>query len=162
MNPQNKPGSAIGFEGQSPRPAEEDWCKAAERLIIVTLAGRCAEARARRPDRNGWRRYMCNRERVANHEAGHLLLAAAVGRHQNGAAIEMVEGGCRGVAQDFDALPSPGEPDCPTFKGFDKLHRTLQWQQPSRNLPWDNGGGCPISGRCGCGPTPFSPSIGFA
>jgi hypothetical protein len=61
---------------------------------------------------------MDERERVANHEAGHLLLAAAT-RHQNGAAIEMVEGGCRGIAQHYEGAPP--DLDHPTFEGFDEL-----------------------------------------
>jgi hypothetical protein len=65
---------------------------------------------------------MGDRERVADHEAGHLLLAAAT-RYPNGAAIEAVGNRYRGVAQDLDAIPAHGEPDRPTFEGFDKLQR---------------------------------------
>jgi hypothetical protein len=86
---------------------------------MILLAGRCAEALARRPNRDGWRRRMDDRERVADHESGHLLLSAATGRHQNGAVIEMVENGCRGIAQHYDGAPP--DLDHPTFEGFDKL-----------------------------------------
>jgi hypothetical protein len=63
---------------------------------------------------------MDERERVANHEAGHLLLAAAT-RHQNGAAIEMVDHGYRGVAQHYEGAPP--DLDHPTFDRFDELQR---------------------------------------
>jgi hypothetical protein len=89
--------------------------------IMISLAGRCAEARARRPDRDGWRRHMDQRERIANHEVGHFLLAVATGRHQNGAAIEMVENGCRGVAQHCESALPDSTPDCPTFERFNEL-----------------------------------------
>jgi hypothetical protein len=113
--------TAAGDLHQSPPAESEDWREArvAPRIMIL-LAGRCAEALARRPNRDGWRRRMDERERVANHEAGHLLLAAAT-RHQNGAAIEMVEGGCRGIAQHYEGAPP--DLDHPTFERFDELQR---------------------------------------
>lgn len=88
---------------------------------MICLAGRAAEARARRPDRDGWRRPMDERERVAVHEAGHLVLAVAVGRFQNGAAIEAVSDRYRGIAQDFPSASSDSAADHPSFANFDKL-----------------------------------------
>lgn len=85
-------------------------------------AGRAAEARARRSDRERWRRRLDNRERTALHEAGHLIVAVAVGDNQNGAAIEMVEKGrYRGIAEQWQATLPDGVSDHPTFDGFDEL-----------------------------------------
>lgn len=89
--------------------------------IMICLAGRAAEARARRPDRDGWRRSPDDPERVAIHDAGHVVVAVAVGRFQNGAAIEEVVEGYRGIAQDFRSAPSELVPDCPSFENFNKL-----------------------------------------
>lgn len=111
---------AAGQVDQSP-PVAEAWRAACEARIQICLAGRCAEARARRPDRDGWRRRMDDRERVANHEAGHIVGAVGVGRQQNGAVIEMVDHGCRGVAQHYQGAPP--DLDHPTFDRFDELQR---------------------------------------
>jgi hypothetical protein len=113
-------GLAAGQVDQSP-PVSEAWRAACEARIQICLAGRCAEARARRPNRDGWRRRMDDRERVANHEAGHIVGAVGVGRQQNGAVIEMVDHGCRGVAQHYQGAPP--DLDHPTFDRFDELQR---------------------------------------
>lgn len=113
--------TAIGHGDQSPAPAKdwrEDWVAP---QIMICLGGRAAELRARRPDSDGWCRRMDKRERVADHEAGHLLLAVATNQGQNGAAIEMVEGGCRGIAQHYAGAPP--DLDHPTFERFDELRR---------------------------------------
>jgi len=94
--------------------------------IMISLAGRAAEARARRPDRDGFRRLMDSAERVAIHEAAHLVVAVAVGRHQNGAAIEKLDDGCRGLAQHYQATPPEGAADHPTFERFDELERDFR------------------------------------
>lgn len=114
-------GRTTGYEDQS-SPPQEDWREAwVAPEIMILLAGRCAEARARRPDCDGWRRRIDLWERIANHEVGHLLLAAALRRHQNGAVIEMVGDRCRGVAQYLECPPPDGVPDCPTFERFNEL-----------------------------------------
>ena len=86
----------------------EDWreCYAAP-LIMITLAGHCALARARRPDRDGWRRQFSAEELVSIHEAGHAVATVAVGHHQNGAVIERTENGCRGIAEHSAAMLPP-------------------------------------------------------
>jgi len=105
----------------------EDWReKWVVPTIMISLAGRAAEARARRPDRDGFRRLMDATERVAIHEAAHLVVAVAVGQCQNGAAIERFENGCRGVAQHCEATPPEGVADHPTFERFDDLERDFQ------------------------------------
>jgi len=49
------------------------------------------------------------------------VVAVAVGHHQNGAAVEKTENGCRGIAEHSPAILSDGEPDHPSFENFDKL-----------------------------------------
>jgi hypothetical protein len=89
--------------------------------IMITLAGHCAVARARRPDRDGWKRQMDWDELICIHEAAHTVVAVAVGHHQNGAAIEKTEKGCRGIAEHSPDMLTEGTPDHPTFEDFDKL-----------------------------------------
>jgi len=89
--------------------------------IMITLAGHCAVARARRPDRHGWRRQMDWHELICIHEAGHTVVAVAVGHHQNGAAVEKTENGGRGIAEHSPAMLPEDSPDYPTFEEFDKL-----------------------------------------
>ena len=105
----------------------EDWReKWVVPTIMISLAGRAAEARARRPDRDGFRRLMDITERVAIHEAAHLVVAVAVGQCQNGAAIEKFDNGCRGLAQHYQATAPEGVADHPTFETFDELERDFQ------------------------------------
>lgn len=100
----------------------EDWREShAAPLIMITLAGHCAVARARRPDRDGWRRQLGAEELVSIHEAGHAVAAVAVGHHQNGAAIERTENGCRGIAEHSETMLRPEARDHPTFEHFDEL-----------------------------------------
>ena len=54
--------------------------------ILITPAGHCAVASARRPDRDGWRRPMDWNDLVCLHEAAHTVVA--VGPRQNGAAVD--------------------------------------------------------------------------
>jgi len=49
------------------------------------------------------------------------VVAVAVGHHQNGAAIEKTEKGCRGIAEHSPDMLTEGTPDHPTFEDFDKL-----------------------------------------
>ena len=65
---------------------------------------------------------MDERERVAWHEAGHIVGAVAVQLFQNGAAIEAVGERCRGIAEYSD-VPLENGPDYPTFENFDQLQR---------------------------------------
>jgi hypothetical protein len=88
---------------------------------MITLAGHCAVARARRPDRDGWKRQMDWDELICIHEAWHTVVAVAVGHHQNGAAVEKTKNGCRGIAEHSPAILLDGEPDHPSFENFDKL-----------------------------------------
>jgi len=100
----------------------EEWRESyAVPHIMITLAGHCAVARARRPDRDGWRRPMDRNELVCIHEAGHTVVAVAVGHHQNGATVEKTENGCRGIAEHSPAMLPDGVPDHPSFEDFDKL-----------------------------------------
>lgn len=100
----------------------EDWRESVSvPEIIIALAGRCAEHRARHPDRDGWRRQRDPEELVSIHEAGHVVAAVAVGRHQNGAAIEMTTNGCRGIAEHSHTALLKEAPDHPTFERFDEL-----------------------------------------
>ena len=89
--------------------------------IMITLAGLCAEARARRPDRHGFRRQMEWHALIAIHEAAHTVVAVAVGHHQNGAAVEKTEHSYRGIAEHSPVTLPDGSPDHPTFEHFDKL-----------------------------------------
>ena len=116
----NTNSAAMGPQDQSP-PAAKDWRAACDTRIMICLAGRAAEARARRPDHNGWCRRMDERERVSWHEAGHIT-AAAVSTFQNGAAIEMVGHRYRGIAAHSD-VALPEGPDHPSFDNFDLLPR---------------------------------------
>lgn len=100
----------------------EDWREScAAPLIMITLAGHCAVARARRPDRDGWRRQLDAEGLVSIHEAGHAIAAVALGQHQNGAAIEKTENGCRGIAEHAGTILPEGARDHPTFERFDEL-----------------------------------------
>ena len=56
---------------------------------------------------------------VRLHEAAHTVIAAAVGHHRNGAAVEKTANGCRGIAQHFPATLPEGARDHPTFENFD-------------------------------------------
>ena len=89
--------------------------------ILITLAGHCAVARARRPDRDGWKRERDWDQLICIHEAAHTVVAVAVGHHQNGAAVEKTANGCRGIAEHSPTTLSDGAPDHPTFEDFDKL-----------------------------------------
>ena len=60
-------------------------------------------------------------ELICIHEAAHTVVAVAVGHHQNGAAVEKTERGCRGIAEHSPAMLTEGTPDHPTFEDFDKL-----------------------------------------
>ena len=100
----------------------EEWRESyAVPHIMITLAGHCAVALARRPDRDGWKRQMDWNELVCVHEAAHTVVAVAVGHHQNGAAVEKTKNGCRGIAEHSPATLPDGVPDHPSFEDFDKL-----------------------------------------
>ncbi len=88
---------------------------------MITLAGNCAVARARRPDSHGWKRQMDWHELIAIHEAAHTVVAVAVGHLQNGAAIEKTDHSYRGIAEHSPATLPDSSPDCPNFEDFDKL-----------------------------------------
>jgi hypothetical protein len=81
--------------------------------LMIILAGRCGEIRARRGS------YL---DRVAFHEASHLCVGAALGRATNGIAIDVSDTPLgtrfRGIAS---FTPKQGEPDHPTFDGFEKM-----------------------------------------
>ena len=110
--------------------SDQDWRE--EWLVptvMISLAGRCGERRARRPGPDGWRRHLDNHGLIAIHEASHLVVAYAVGRHVNGAAIEVVDDlydSYRGVAQNSQVALSDETPDHPTFEQFDKLERDFK------------------------------------
>jgi len=100
----------------------EDWRESyAAPLIMITLAGHCAVARARRPNRDGWRRQLGAEELVSIHEAGHAVATVAVGHHGNGAAIGRTENGCRGIAEHSETTLPAEARDHPTFEHFDEI-----------------------------------------
>jgi hypothetical protein len=51
-----------------------------EEDAVIDLAGRAAQRRAQRPDAEGWCRWPSLHESVCFHEAGHAIVAAALGR----------------------------------------------------------------------------------
>jgi len=102
----------------SSAPTPRRWTEAE---ILVLLAGRCAEARARQSDRAGWCRPPDRFESVCIHEAGHTVMIVSVGRVQNGIIVEAAGQSLRGVAESWHVAPPPGTPDHPTFEGFGKL-----------------------------------------
>lgn len=116
----------IGYAGRVPAADRRRLARGVGRAADHDHpGGPAAEIRACRPDREGWRRRIDTREGTALHEAGHLVVAVAVGRFQNGAAIEMVGDSYRGIAQHAETAPD-GALDCPTFEGFDQLQRDFK------------------------------------
>ena len=97
-----------------------------ETEIAILLAGRCAEARARRPDPDGWCRKPDVFSSVCHHEAGHVVMSVALGRGQCGLAAEQIVTATsirtRGIAARSTAPPPPDAPDIsPTFERFEAI-----------------------------------------
>jgi hypothetical protein len=93
--------------------------------LVVILGGRAAEARARRADQGGWRRHGTTLERIALHEAGHVVTASALGRAASGVALDVSDGADGGTSYRGLATFKPeseGEPDCPpSMDGFERV-----------------------------------------
>jgi hypothetical protein len=58
-----------------------------EEDAVIVLAGRAAAMRAQRPDPQGWRRWPTLYELTCLHEAGHVIVAAALGHFPQWAIV---------------------------------------------------------------------------
>jgi len=91
-----------------------------EEELIVVLAGRAAEARWRRADRDGWRRQGNTLERISYHESGHAVAAAALGRPVSGIVIDVSVTPAGATSYRGVTSFRPGRQQA-TFDGFEKV-----------------------------------------
>lgn len=91
--------------------------------LMIILAGRCGEIRARRPGQDGWRRRCENAlDRIAVHEASHLVVGAALQRPTNGIAVSISETPAGTLFRGITSFtPDHDEPGHPTFDQFEKM-----------------------------------------
>ena len=90
--------------------------------LMIILAGRCGEIRARRPDGSGWSRRGSYLDRIATHEASHLVVGAALQRPTNGIAVSISETPAGTLFRGITSFtPDHDGPDHPTFDNFEKM-----------------------------------------
>lgn len=89
--------------------------------LVMILAGRAGEIRARRPGQDGFRRCDNALDRVAVHEASHLVVGAALQRPTNGIAVSISETPAGTLFRGITSFTPDHDEPGPTFDQFEKI-----------------------------------------